>query len=78
MSGDVREFNNMETRAVIKFFLFLQDKAPKEIHAILTEALGEYAPLCAAVKIWVVQFKCCGFSTCDAPDPERPKTVTTP
>jgi len=33
---DVRDFNNIETRAVIKFF-FLQGKAPKEIHAILTE-----------------------------------------
>ena len=35
---DARDFNNIETRAVIKF-LFLQDKAPKEIQAILTEAL---------------------------------------
>jgi len=39
MSGDARDFNNIETRAVIKFF-FLQGKAPKEIHAILTETLG--------------------------------------
>ena len=37
MSGDARDFN-FETRAVIKIFLpFLQGKAPKEIHAILTE-----------------------------------------
>jgi len=35
MSGDARDFNNMVTRAVIKFF-FLQGKTPKEIHAILT------------------------------------------
>jgi len=35
--GDARDFNNMETRAVIKFFFPLQSKAPKEIHAILTE-----------------------------------------
>jgi len=33
---DVRDFNKIEMRAVIKF-LFLQGKAPKEIHAILTE-----------------------------------------
>ena len=33
ISGDARDFNNIETRAVIKFF-FLQGKAPKEIHAI--------------------------------------------
>jgi len=43
MSGDERDFNNVEKRAVIKFF-FLQGKAPKEIHAILTETLGEHVP----------------------------------
>jgi hypothetical protein len=42
MSGDARDFNNIETRAV-KFF-FLQVKAPKEIHVILKETLGEHAP----------------------------------
>jgi len=67
----------MEKRAVIKFFFFLQDKAPKEIHAILTETLGEHAPLYATVKNWVAQFKRGDFSTCDAPRPGRPKTVTT-
>jgi len=36
---DPRNFNNIETRAVIRFF-FLQGKAPKEIHAILTETLA--------------------------------------
>ena len=50
MSCDVRDFNNMETRAVIKFFFFLEGKAPKEIHAILTATLGEYAPSCATVQ----------------------------
>ena len=34
---DARDFSNIETRAVVKFFFFLQGKAPKEIHAILTE-----------------------------------------
>ena len=43
MSGDARDFNNIETRTVINFF-FLQGKAPKEIHAILTETLGEHVP----------------------------------
>jgi len=43
MSGDARDFNNIETRAVIKF-IFLEGKAPKEINAILTEILGEHAP----------------------------------
>jgi len=42
---DVRDFNNIETRAVIKFFFFfLQGKAPKEIHAIVTEILACFLP----------------------------------
>ena len=49
MSGDAHDFNNIETRAVIKSF-FLQGKAPKEIHAILKETLGEHAPSYATVK----------------------------
>ena len=77
MSGDVRDFN-VETRAVIKFFFFLQGKAPKEIHAILTETLGGHAPSYANVKNWVTQFKRGDFSTCDAPRPGRPKTVNNP
>jgi len=40
---DARDFNNIETRAVIKLF-FLQGKALKEIHAILTEILGCFLP----------------------------------
>ena len=77
MSGDVHDFNNIETRAVIKF-LFLQSKALKEIHAILIETLGEHAPSYATIKNWVAQFKHGNFSTCDMPHPVRPKTVTTP
>ena len=34
---DARDINNIETRALIKFFFFLQGKASKEIHAVLTE-----------------------------------------
>ena len=56
---------------------FLQGKAPKEIHTILTETLGEHAPSYATVKNWVAQFKRGDFSTCDVPHPGRPKTVTT-
>jgi len=44
MSGDARDFNNMETRAVIKFSFSLQGKAQKEIHAILTETLACFLP----------------------------------
>ena len=59
-------------------FFFLQGKAPKEIHAILAETLGEHAPSCATVKNWVAQFKRGDVFTCDAPRPGRPKIVTTP
>jgi len=65
----------METRAV-KFFFFLQGKARKEIHTILSE-LGEHAPSYATVKNWVAQIKHGDFSTCDMPRLGRPKTVTT-
>jgi len=59
----------METRTVIKFFFSLQGKAMKEIHAILTEILGEHAPPYATVKNSVTQFKRDDFSACDAPRP---------
>jgi len=59
-------------------FLFLQGKVLKEIHEILTETLGEHAPSYTTVKNLVVHFKRGDFSTCDAPRPGRPKTVTTP
>jgi len=78
MSGDARNFNNIETRAVIKLSFFLQDKALKKIHAILTETLGEHVPSYVTVKNWVAQFKRGDFSTCYAPRPGRPKTVITP
>jgi hypothetical protein len=55
---------------------FLQGKAPKQIHAILTETLGVHTPS-YAVKKWMAQFKNSDFSTCDAPRPEQPATVTT-
>ena len=76
MSGDACDFNNIETRAVIKFF-FLQGKAPKEILAILTETFEEHAPSYPNVKNWVIQFKRAYFSICVAPHPGRPKTLTT-
>ena len=51
---------------------------PKEIRAILTETLGEHAPPYATVKNCVAELKRGDFSTCDAPRPGRPTTVTTP
>jgi len=77
MSGDARNFNNLEMWAAIKFFI-LQGKVQKEIHAILPEILGEHAPSYATVKHWSARFKRGDLSTCDAPRPGRPKTVTTP
>ena len=41
---DERDFNNIETRDVMKHFFSLQGKAPKEIHAILTETLACFLP----------------------------------
>ena len=41
---DARDFNNIETRAVIKFLFSCKAKAPKEIHAILTETLACFLP----------------------------------
>jgi hypothetical protein len=43
VTGDARDFNNIETRALNKF-IFLQGKTPKEIHASLKQTLGEHAP----------------------------------
>jgi len=40
---DGRDFDKIETRAVIKV-LFLQGRAPKEIHTILTETLAYFLP----------------------------------
>jgi len=66
ISSDVRNFNNIEMRALIKFFS-LPGKAPKEIHTILTETLGEHLPLYATTKNWVTQYKHGDFSTCPCP-----------
>jgi hypothetical protein len=54
ISGNTRDINNIKTRAVIKDFS-LQNKAPKDIHAILKETLGEHAPSYATIKNWVAQ-----------------------
>jgi hypothetical protein len=48
MSGDARDFNNIGTRAFIKFPP--QGKALNEIQAILIETLWEHAPSYATVK----------------------------
>jgi len=57
--------------------VFLQGKASKEIHAILSQTFWDHAPSYATVKIWVAQFKLRDFFTWDAPRPGRTKTVIT-
>jgi len=74
----MRAISTTSRRELSLKFIFLQGKAPKEIHAILTETLQEHAPSYATVKNCMAQFKNGDFSTCDAPCPGRPKTVTTP
>jgi len=78
MSGDARDFNNMETRDISKFFPPCKARRPRKFTPSLKETLGEHAPSYATVKNWVVQFKRGDFSACDAPRPGRHKTVTTP
>ena len=67
-------FNNIETRAVIQFFFSfsLPGKAPKEIHAILTETLACFLPgrakdlsglMLLGVGTWVVFNYQCHCST---------------
>ena len=55
VSGDARDFKNIESQAVISFF-FLQGKAPNEIHAILKETLEENAPSYVTHSLNVVIF----------------------
>jgi len=42
--SDASDFNNIETWAVIKFLSSCKGKAPKEIHASLTETLACFLP----------------------------------
>ena len=70
-------FQQHRYRSCHQVFFPLQGKGPKEIHAILKETLGEYAPSYATVKNWLAQFKRGDFSACGAPRPRLPETVTT-
>jgi len=65
ISGDAYDFNNIETRAIIKFFPAME--GTEEIHVILKYILGEHVPSYAIVKNRVAQFKRGDFSTCFAP-----------
>ena len=63
----MRAISTTSRRELSSSFFFLQGKALKESHAILTETSGVRAPSYATVKNWVAQFKRGDFSTCDAP-----------
>jgi hypothetical protein len=73
-----RAISTTSTRELSSRFVFLQGKAPKEIHTILTETLVEHVPSYPTVKKLGGQFKRGDFSTSDAPRSGRPKTFTTP
>ena len=77
MSGDARYLKNIETRAVINFFS-CKARRRRKFTPFWQIALREHAPSYATVKNLVAQFKRGDFSTCDAPRPGRPKTVTIP
>ena len=66
MSGDTRDFNNIETRALINFFS-LEGKALKEIQAILTNIRGTCTIVCHRQKLGGPVFDGGDFSTCDVP-----------
>jgi len=75
MSGDARNFNNVETRAVIKFSPLARQGAEGNPRHSERTIRGTCTIVCH-LQNWVAQFKR-DFSTCDAPRPGRHKTVTT-
>jgi len=76
MSGDARDFNNIETRAVKIFFFPVRQGAYGNSRHSDRNITGTCTY--ATVRNWVAQFKRGDFSTCDGPPPGRHKTVTTP
>ena len=64
-----RAISTTSRRELSSSFFFLQGNAPKKIHTILIETLGENAPSHATVKNWMAQFKGGDFFICDTPRP---------
>ena len=77
MSCDARDFNNIETRAVIKYFSPYKADAEENSRHSERNIRGTCTTVCHLQNL-VAQFKRSDFSTCDAPRPGRPKRVTTP
>ena len=76
MSCDARDFNNVETTAVIKFFPARQGAEGNSSHSGRNIG-GTGTIVCHRQKLGA-HFKRGDFSTYVAPHPGRPKTVTTP
>jgi len=76
MSGDKRDFNNMETRADIK--LPSPHPARQRTEGNSRHSDRNIKGKCTTVKKRVTQFKRGDVSTCDGPRPGRHKTVITP
>ena len=76
MSGDARFQQHREARCHQVFFSARQGAEGNSRHS--DRNIKGHAPSYATVKNWVAQFKRGDFSTCNAPRPGRPKTVTTP
>jgi len=77
MLGDARDFNNMETRAVIKIFFPARQctegnsrHSDRNIRGTCTIVLPPSKTGWSSLNVVI--------STCGAPGPGRPKTVTTP
>ena len=77
LSADAREKKQL-VHASCLVFLFLERKGPKEIHAVLTKTLGEYAPSYGIVKTGWPSSNVVIFFTCNAPRSWWTKTVTNP
>jgi len=77
MSGNARDFNNMETRDVIRFFFPARQGAEGNSRHSDRNIRGTCTIVCHRQKLGG-PVKRGDFSTCDASRPERPKIVTTP
>jgi len=77
MSGDAHNFNKIETRPVIKFFLPAKKGAEGNSRHSGRNMRGTYNIVCHRQNC-VAQYKRGDFFTCVAPRPGRHKTVTTP
>ena len=75
-SGDARDFDNIETLAVIKFFFFPARQGAEGNSRLFDKNIRGTCSIVCHCQNWVAQLKRGDFSTCVAPHPGRPKTVT--